>query len=147
MKPVVQLERTGCGIASVAAIAGLPYTKAKSIANDLGIYAEDSALWSNSTHVRRMLRHLGCSVSPREYPFRSWVSLPDLALLSIKWHIERGCPYWHWVVFVREGDDAYVLDSKKGLRKNRRTDFWRIKPKWFIPVTQERVHGSAGTRH
>ena len=147
MTPVIQLERTGCGIASVAAIAGLSYTKAKSIANDLGIHAEDSALWSDGAHVRRLLRYLGCSVSPREYPFRSWDTIPDLALLSIKWHLERGLPYWHWVVFVREGEHMYVLDSKKGLRNNRRTDFGRMKPKWFIPVTQERLHGSAGKRH
>ena len=32
MRPVVQLERTGCGIASVAAIAGLSYGSAKMIA-------------------------------------------------------------------------------------------------------------------
>jgi hypothetical protein len=141
MRPVVQLERTGCGIASVAAIAGLSYGKAKTIANSLGIHAEDKALWSDTSHVRRLLRHFRVTASPRERPFRSWDALPDLALLSVKWHLQQGRPYWHWVVFVRERDQAYVLDSKKGLRKNRRTDFGRIKPKWFIPVTgtQERL--------
>ena len=39
------------------------------------------------------------------------------------------------VVFVRQADQAYVLDSKKGLRSNRRTDFGRMKPKWSISVT------------
>ncbi len=135
MRPVVQLERTGCGIASIAAIAGLSYRRAKSIASSLGIHAEDDALWSDTSHVRRLLRHFGFSDNPREFPFRSWSALPDLALLSIKWRLEHGRPCWHWVVFVREGDHAYVLDSKKGLRKNRRTDFGRMKPKWFIPVT------------
>ena len=135
MKPVVQIERTGCGIASVAAIAGLSYPKAKLIASSLGIHAEDTTLWSDTSHVRRLLQHLGFSGDPRELPFRSWNALPDLALLSIKWHLERGRPYWHWVVFVREGGLAYVLDSKKSLRNNRRTDFGRMKPKWFIPVT------------
>ena len=135
MKPVVQLERTGCGIASVAAIAGLSYRKAKSIANSLGIHAEDQALWSDTSHVRRLLRHFGFSESARELPFRSWSTLPDLALLSTKWHLQQGRPYWHWVVFVREGGRAYVLDPKKGLRTNRRTDFGRMKPKWFIRIT------------
>lgn len=135
MKAVVQLERTGCGIASVAAISGLSYRKAKSIANSLGIYAADEALWSDTSHVRKLLRHLGCSVGPRELPFRSWAALSDVALLSIKWHLERGRPHWHWAVFVRDADRAYVLDSKRGLRANRRTDFGRMKPKWFIPVT------------
>ncbi len=48
MKPVIQLERTGCGIASVAAIVGLSYPKAKSIANSLGIFAYDEGLWSET---------------------------------------------------------------------------------------------------
>jgi hypothetical protein len=138
MKPVVQLEQTGCGIASVAAIAGVSYPKAKSIANSIGIRADDKTLWSATSHVRRLLRHFGFAGGTREIPFRSWNELPDLALLSIKWHLEQGRPCWHWVVFVREGGYPYVLDSKKSLRQNRRTDFGRMKPKWFIPVTDAR---------
>ena len=140
----MQLEPTGCGIASVAAIAGLSYRKAKAIANSLGIHAHDKTLWSDTSHVQRLLRHLGFAGSSRE-PFRSWNALPDLALLSVKWHIEQGRPYWHWVVFVRERGFAYVLDSNKSLRNNRRTDFGRIKPKWFIPVTHTRQYLSEST--
>ncbi|MGE5817094.1 MAG: hypothetical protein ACM37Z_03650 [Deltaproteobacteria bacterium] len=137
----MQLEWTGCGIASVAAIAGLSYRKAKLIANSLGIHAEDKTLWSDTAHVRVLLRHVGFFTGSDELPFRSWGSLPDLALLAIKWHLELGRPNWHWVVFVRENGHAYVLDSKKSLRKNRRTDFGRMKPKWFISVSdaQQRV--------
>ena len=134
MKPVVQLERTGCGIASVAAIAGLSYPKAKSIANSLGIYAHDERLWSKTVHVRKLLKHLGIKSGSREIPFRSWEALPDLALLSIKWHLEKGRPYWHWVVFVRDNGRSCVLDPKKSLQTNRRTDFGRMKPKWYIPL-------------
>jgi ABC-type bacteriocin/lantibiotic exporter with double-glycine peptidase domain len=145
VKPVVQREPTGCGIASVAAIAGLSYAQARSIAAALGIRAADRALWSGTVHVRTLLRHTGFAASPREHPFRSWSALPDLALLSIKWHLEQGRPFWHWVVFVREGGRACVLDPKKGLRRNRRTDFGRMKPKWFIPVTASRNRRSAAT--
>jgi hypothetical protein len=133
---VVQLERTGCGIASVAAIAGLSYPKAKAIAGSLDIHASDCRLWSDTSHVRRLLRHLGFRPNFREMPFRSWDALPDLALLSIKWHFEQRKPYWHWVVFVRENGNASVLDSKRALRSNRRTDFGRMKPKWYIPVVR-----------
>ena len=52
MKPVIQLERTGCGIASVSAVVGLSYPKTKSIANSLGIFAHDESLWSETAHVR-----------------------------------------------------------------------------------------------
>jgi hypothetical protein len=132
---VLQLERTGCGIASVSAIFGRPYSEVKSIANSLGIFANDESLWSETAHVRTLLNHFGIRTGSREIPFRSWESLPDTAVLAIKWHLEKGRPYWHWVVFVRENGQSCVLDSKKSLRANRRTDFGRMKPKWYIPVT------------
>jgi hypothetical protein len=138
MKPVVQLEATGCGIASVAALAGLSYPKAKSIANSLGIFAQDESLWSETSHVRILLRHVGVKTGAREVPFRSWAALPDLALLSIKWNLENARPFWHWVVFVRENRHSYVLDSKKSLNSNLRTDFGRMKPKWYIPIVSGR---------
>jgi ABC-type bacteriocin/lantibiotic exporter with double-glycine peptidase domain len=134
MKPVIQLEPTGCGIASVAAIAGVSYSRAKTAANSLGISADDQELWSKTTHVRKLLRHFGLKADSAEMPFDSWDALPHLALLSIKWHLEKGRPFWHWVVFVRENSRPYILDSKKSLRQHTRTDFGRIKPKWYIRV-------------
>ncbi|MDN5942199.1 MAG: hypothetical protein L0H94_09985 [Nitrospira sp.] len=134
-KPVVQLERTGCGIASAAAIVGLSYPEMKSIANSLDIFAHDESLWSDTSHVRTLLRHLGVRTHSHEVPFLSWAALPDLALLSMKWHLEKGRPYWHWALFVRENGQSYVLDSKKSLRTHLRTDFGRMRPKWYIPVT------------
>jgi len=137
VKSVVQQEPTGCGIASVAALAGLSYARAKAIAGSLGISAHDERLWSETAHVRELLGHLGVKAGTSEHPFRSWESLPDLALLSIKWHLEKGRPFWHWVVFVRDIRGARVLDPKKSLRHNVRTDFGRMKPKWFIPIVNE----------
>lgn len=134
MKPVIQPEKTGCAIASAAAIARVTYRQARKIANRLGIYADDSNLWSDTQHIRSLLQELGIKTSSTEIPFKSWKSLPDCALLSIKWHLERGKPYWHWVIFVRENDHEYVLDSKKASKKNIRTDFGMMQPKWFIEV-------------
>lgn len=134
MKPVIQQETTGCAIASAAAIAGISYAKAKKIANELGIYATDSALWSETNYVRKLLKKLGIKMATKETPFKNWSSLPDCALLSIKWHLEKGMPYWHWVLFVRTDDGEVVLDSKKSLSTNVRTDFGRIKPRWYIKV-------------
>ncbi len=134
MKTVIQGETTGCGIASVAAIAGVSYADAKKIANSVGIFAQDDKLWSETTHVRRLLSHYGFRAKSGELPFRSWQALPDLALLAIKWHVEKNMPFWHWAVFTRGASGAYVLDSKKSLRGHRRTDFGRMKPKWYIEV-------------
>jgi len=134
MKPVVQEEKTGCAIASSAAIAGISYKEAKKVANRLGIYAEDSALWSETKYIRTLLNKLGVSAGRKQMSFLNWDSLPNCALLSTKWHLEKGKPYWHWVVFIRENERCYVLDSKKALKTNIRTDFGRMKPKWYIAI-------------
>ncbi|MBI4003125.1 MAG: hypothetical protein HY348_15250 [Nitrospira defluvii] len=137
MKAVVQEERTGCGIAAVAAIAGVSYARAKAVAASLGISAQDRKLWSETKDVRRLLAELGFRAAGATRPFRSWSELPDCALLAIKWHVEEGRPFWHWVLFVRELDQQYVLDSKATLKTSVRTDFGRMKPAWFLSVTRK----------
>ena len=134
MKAVIQEEKTGCGIASSAAIAGISYKEAKRVANNMGIHAGDQALWSDPQHVRDLLSSLGVGSDNKQTPFTDWDSLPDCALLSTKWHLDNNKPFWHWAVFVREDGKQYVLDSKKALKRNVRTDFGRIKPKWYIEV-------------
>ncbi|SDU06613.1 hypothetical protein [Halopseudomonas salegens] len=136
LKPVIQEETTGCGIASVANILGKTYSEMKLAANALGIHADDKALWSDTRYVRRILSHAGVATSDDEIPFESWNTLPDLALLSIKHYREDGRNYWHWVVFKRENGRAFVLDSASYLPSNIRTDFNAMEPKWFIEVKQ-----------
>jgi len=146
MKPVVQLERTGCGIAAAAALAGLSYGRTRTIAKSLGISVEDDTLWSQTRHVRRLLRHLGVKAGRVEERFRGWEALPEVALLSIKWQRDKGRAFWHWVVFVRDARGARVLDSRKGLRRNVRTDFGRMRPKWFIAVSSRPGAGRTARR-
>lgn len=134
LKPVVQEEATGCGIAAVAHILGKTYAQMQTIANALGIYAADQSLWSDTQYVRRMLTEHGVAVTENEVPFTSWQALPDLALLSIKHHQEAGKDFWHWVVFKRVAGQDYVLDSASYLSSNIRTDFNEMQPKWFIAV-------------
>ncbi len=134
MKPVIQLAKTGCGIASVAALAGVSYTAAKRVANRMGISVTDNRLWSETAHVRRLLKQYRLRASTREMPFHSWETLPDHALLAIKWHRVKNHAFWHWVVFVRDADGVYILDSKRSLKRHVRKDFYRMKPRWFIEV-------------
>ena len=84
--------------------------------------------------MRRLLSHFGIQATATETSFTDWHTLPYRALLAIKWHEENGCPFWHWTVFVHDASGAYVLDSKKALKNNVRTDFGRMKPKWFIEI-------------
>jgi hypothetical protein len=134
MNAVVQRDVTGCGIACVAALSGVTYSQARSVAHGLGISAEDPRLWSDTKYVRTLLHHYDIRAADKEQPFHSWNALPDVALLAIKWRRVRGRAFWHWVVFCRGRHGTVVLDPKRGLRTNRRTDFGRIKPKWFIEI-------------
>ena len=134
--PVIQEEATGCGIAAVANIVGKSYQQMKTVANAVGIYASDELLWSDTQYVRQLLVHEGIQTSEEETPFTSWSALPDIALLSIKYHQEAGKNFWHWVVFTRVEDQPYVLDSASYLASNVRQDFETMKPKWFIEVTK-----------
>jgi hypothetical protein len=139
VKPVVQRERTGCGIASVATLAGISYAQAKRAANRLGIFAEDPRLWSETRQVRDFLTHFHIRAAGKEAPFVSWDRLPDVALLAIKWHREKGRAFWHWVVFWRSPGGPVVFDSKQALRRHIRTDFGRMKPKWWIKIERATV--------
>lgn len=134
MRPVVQQDRTGCAIASVAVLADESYRTVKQAAAALGIQVADAQLWSDTRHMRRLLARFQIEAGGAEEPFVAWDRLPDTALLAIKWHREKTGPAWHWVVFARDGDVACVFDSKKTLTTNRRTDFGRIRPKWFIRI-------------
>ena len=134
MKPVVQEDVTGCGIASVATLAELTYQKTKTLAHQLGIDIKDPRLWSDTTHVRKLLTHFNIQASYKEIPFRAWKALPPLALLAIKWSRKGTKSCWHWVVYWQGPQGPVVLDPKRTLRTHVRTDFGRIKPKWFISL-------------
>lgn len=136
IRAVVQEEVTGCGIASVANIVGKTYPDMKTIANDMGIYASDKSLWSDTQYVREMLSQEGFRTSNSEIAFRSWKALPDVALLSIKHHEEDDIHFWHWVVFKRIEKQPFVLDSASYLPSNIRVDFAAMQPKWYIEVSR-----------
>ncbi len=136
MKPVVQEDRTGCGLASVATLAGMSYQQVKKVAGQLGISVqEDSTLWSDTRYIRTLLAHYGLASSPNTRSFKSWDTLPPLALLAIKWHKPNNYAFWHWVTFYRGPKGAVVFDPKRELHTNSRTDFGRMKPKWYLAVT------------
>lgn len=134
LKPVVQEEATGCGIASVANILNKTYSEIKENARAMGIQASDRSLWSDTQYVRQMLEAYSVETSANEIPFDSWLALPNLALLSIKHHQKDGRNFWHWVVFERIDGKPFVLDSASYLPSNVRTDFEQMQPKWFIEV-------------
>ena len=134
LKPVLQDDPTGCGFACVATVARVPYHIVKRKATQLGIQVTDDRLWSDTAFVRKLLAHFGIQVVPHTQPFRSWATLPPLALLAIKWHRKGTRDFWHWVVFWRSTDGPRVLDPKRSLAHHLRTDFGRMHPKWYMTI-------------
>src|SRR3546814_14708040 len=59
-------EAAGCGIASVAALAGMSYQQARVAAAKLGIFAADPKLWSQTAPVRSLLAHFDLHAAPRD---------------------------------------------------------------------------------
>jgi len=137
MDPVIQQDPSGCGIACVAMLAGVSYAAAKAAAESLGIRSDNPALWSDTVHVRRLLLHFGIRAATAETPFTTWEALPATALLATRWHLEKGVPHWHWTVFVDNAGSPEVLDPKAALKRPRRCDFGRIRPKWFIAIESQ----------
>ncbi|MEH6405316.1 MAG: cysteine peptidase family C39 domain-containing protein [Sneathiella sp.] len=133
-KPVPQLDMTGCGVACAAWITGTSYATVKTKAAQLGVSISDPKLWSGTDHVRLILKELGVTLNPTQEDFSNWTSLPSHSLLAVKYHLEKGIPHWHWVVSVNRGENVFVMDPKKALQSNIRTDFGRMKPKWFLEI-------------
>ena len=84
MKPVVQEEKTGCGLACVATLAEVSYAAVKKSAHNQGISAADPKLWSDTDYIRKLCTTLGIKVAKSENSFQSWEKLPKCALLAIK---------------------------------------------------------------
>jgi len=139
LNPIVQEETGGCAIASVAVLAGLSYGKVKALANSIGISASDTKLYSETGYVRRLFKEYNIKARAKELPFSSWDALPELALLSIKYRQIDGRPFWHWVVFTKLSGKAVVLDPAMHLKDHTRTDFYRIKPRWYIEIIQDKA--------
>ena len=136
IEPVIQEEVSGCGISCVATLAQKTYKEVKTIANENGIFAEDERLWSETNYVRTLLKKFNIKAETCETKFSSWEELPNLALLSIKYRIENGRPFWHWVVFKRENGQNIVIDPAAYLEENKRTDFENMNPEWFIKIEE-----------
>lgn len=136
MKTIIQQEISGCGFACIAMLADTSYEEVKKKANSLGIFSEDENLWSETGYVRRLLKEYQIEASSTEVPFSTWDALPNLALLAIKFHLEKGRPFWHWTVFIRSGAKEIIHDPAAYLSVNQRTDFENIAPKWSIEIIE-----------
>ncbi|MGO1070010.1 hypothetical protein [Lysobacter sp. CA199] len=144
----LQQDRSGCGLACVAMLAGIGYAQARNLARALGIgpkpyrYRVGAGLrnaregyLTNARQLQRMLRLLGPRTGD-ERAVTGWDECDGDGIVAI--NHDPIDDRWHWVVFLRQNTGAWVLDPNPRVRSDRRTDFGRMRPARFIPVTGAR---------
>lgn len=132
MQRIIQIDSTGCGLACVAMLAGRSYEQVKRNSIRLGILEESGPFYTVAKNLRELLRsyNISCDSGGK---IRKWESLPDKAILAIN-HQEKSNS-WHWVVFVRESkEEFYILDPRRAVKSERRTDFGRMQLRSYIAV-------------
>ncbi|MGJ7902675.1 hypothetical protein [Lysobacter sp. 1R34A] len=140
-----QQDATGCGLACVAMLGGIGYVQARRLARRLGIGPRDrvlgrggrartvrNAYFSDAGQLRRMLELLGLHAGP-ERRLARWDALDRSGIAGIRYN--RREDSWHWVVYLHGDEGGRVLDPNPRVRSERRTDFGRMKPHCFIPVS------------
>ena len=134
MKRVIQQDGTGCGIACIAMLAGIDYKSVKKLGLELFDIKSGDELYTTATDLRKLGQKFNLDVGGRRRKFKTFNSLPDLAILAINYRESNDT--WHWVVFCRTASEEFVLDPKKAIKSEQRSDFGRmeLKTKWFIEV-------------
>jgi hypothetical protein len=141
----LQQDRSGCGLACVAMLAGIGYAQARGLAQALGVgpkpyryrvgagsrTARDGYL-TDARQLRRMLKLLGLR-SEAEREVSDWDECDGDGIVAINYDAANDS--WHWVVHLRDRNGACVLDPNARVRSERRTDFGRMRPVRFIPVS------------
>lgn len=140
----LQQDRSGCGLACVAMLAGIGYAQARTLARALGIgprpyrYRAGAGLrcaregyLTDAAQLRRMLKLLGVATGP-EREVAGWDECEGDGIAAINFDPIDG--RWHWVVRLCDAGGDAVLDPNARVRSERRRDFGRMRPMRFIPV-------------
>jgi len=132
MKRVLQGNPSGCGLACVAMLANRSYREVRDKARLIPGFDNDHCLRTNASELRSLLEEYGISASKHLIPFRDWNHLPNLCILAINYN--ESTEIWHWVIFTSNNGNKYVLDPNPHIKTSRRTDFRRIKTKWYLKI-------------
>ncbi|MGO1000690.1 hypothetical protein [Lysobacter sp. CA196] len=145
IRRTTQQDATGCGLACVAMLGGIGYAQARMLARRLGVGPRDrvvghggttrtirNAYFSDAHQLRGMLKLLGLRAGAQRRLSR-WDALDRSGIAGINYNHREDS--WHWVVYLHSDDGGWVLDPNPRVRSERRTDFGRMKPHCFIPVS------------
>jgi hypothetical protein len=123
MKLVNQLDTNGCGIACVACILGLSYTKTKQSFLDM----KNSKPYTTGYDLIRLIKESSAYKTGRVIDVDNWKDIPDLAIVGINYN--KRIHNWHWVVFNKSENRFYDSAYPKP-----RHDFGRVHPFCYIAI-------------
>ncbi|WP_308318795.1 cysteine peptidase family C39 domain-containing protein, partial [Vibrio metschnikovii] len=114
MRRVVQQDRTGCGLACIAILAGTEYSNVKDRALDLFNLESSDEFYTNASELQKLGQEFNLNVGAKRRVFKGFNALPDLAILAINYRENEDT--WHWVVYCRDEGNEFVIDPKKAVK-------------------------------
>lgn len=151
IRRALQHDRSGCGLACVAMLAGIGYAQARTLARALhigprpyryragaGVRTARAGWLTDARQLRRMLAVLRIATRA-EREVDDWSQCDGDGLVAIN---PRDDGTWHWVVYLHGEGSPHVLDPNPRVRRERRRDFGRMRPARFVPL--QRSAGRCG---
>jgi len=124
VRRIIQQDTTGCGLACIAMLAKTSYKKVKALAIKNLDFDNDGEFYTNTKDLVFLGKNYSIEIGSRRRKFKGYGHLPDKAILAINY--KESSDTWHWVIYHRTRNEEYVLDPKKSIKTNKRTDLTRI---------------------
>jgi ABC-type bacteriocin/lantibiotic exporter with double-glycine peptidase domain len=104
---VRQRERTDCGVACLAMVAGIDYSAALTTFVELGYADKKTRLSTNYHELMAALRHHGLAVCMKRW--RGWGYFSGLGILKTRAINRPNRGSWHWVVAESRPSCGYLV--------------------------------------
>ena len=124
VRRVQQDDEEGCGIACVAMFTGNTYKQMKKYFVE-NILKKQERLHTRNYQVRDVLRRYGIHTVNRV--FKKWHGIKTNAIVPINRRRGGG---WHWVVFIHDHENPYIIDPYFG-KSRRKYDFRGVRARGF----------------
>lgn len=131
IKRILQEDATGCGLACIAMIVGKTYAEVKKTALDNEILEEKRTFYTTSSDLITILDHFHVKAKTGR-KVSHWPSVQTLSIAAINY--KENNDSWHWVVYVPDENQGYVLDPHKKIKNDQRVDFSRMRLRSYIPI-------------
>lgn len=131
IKRIIQDDATGCGLACVAMIVDETYAEVKKVALDNGFFENKRTFYTISSDLITLLDYFRVKAK-KERKGSHWLSVQSVSIVAI--NFRKNSNSWHWVVYVPDENQGYVLDPHKKIKNDKRVDFSRMRLRSYIPI-------------